>query len=138
MAYQILPNRSSAEDKQSLSDSEYEDDSEYMRRAQPSQRSRFRKILRVSTQAYALLSTTLLCVLLFLNILHWREQGENISKTPVRQLGEIESTLRGDPRYMTLDHNYDYLWSQFHPEAQIMLKDDVVEEQDVIPGAFSM
>lgn len=115
-----------------MSDSEL--DGVHMHKAQSSIWSR---TLRLLAQIYTPISTTLLCILLLANLIQWRESSPN-PKPQVRQLGEIESALYSDIRFMTLDHNYDYLWDQFPPQAQIMLKDEVVEDQDVIPGAFSM
>lgn len=79
-----------------------------------------------------------LCIVGLLSVLVGRQQTimkqmqrhEQISAT------KFQTTYSRDRRYMTLDHEYDFLWAEWNDGAQIVVPDETTGV--TIPAAISM
>ena len=112
MAYHLLSDKSSGSDD--VDDAQHE--SGYKSRF-----LRFDRLkgIRNPLQIYTALISTVLCILLFLNLPDWNQKDAKRDHS-----ADIELIYSQDLRYMTLDHQYDHLWEKWGPDAQINVTDD--------------
>ena len=84
------------------------------------------KGIRNSLQIYTALVSTFLCILLLLNLPDWKRKHAKRDHS-----ADIELIYSQDLRYMTLDHQYDHLWEEWGPDAQINVTDDQLAKGEI-------
>ena len=126
MTYDMLPPNSSGDDHVDGIEHEVQ------------HRSRYHPIkhyeeIKILLQIYSAFAITLLCVLLFMNLLVWQGKPPNRDNDDA-----IQSTYARDKRFMTLDPMYDQLWDSMFPDGhlEIMLPDEELGGE--VPATISM